>query len=102
VTLIGNLKNMEVAMIMVAAPGIEPCPASRAAGITLHVLKNSYRCTASTAKYGSLIPFVFRPHRDRVTGERHVAVFASIVKTAAFHLDGNNVGRPVVMLATGL
>jgi hypothetical protein len=35
-------------------------------------------------------------------GEGQVAVFASIVKAAAFHLDGNDVSRPVIMLATGL
>jgi hypothetical protein len=34
--------------------------------------------------------------------ERLVAVFASIVKAATFHLDGNDISRPVTMLATGL
>jgi hypothetical protein len=99
---IGNLENLEVAMIMVATLGIKLCLASRAARITLHVLENSYRCTASTAKYRLLVPFTFWPDCDRVIGERHVAVFASVVKAATFHLDGNDVGRPVVVLATGL
>jgi hypothetical protein len=35
-------------------------------------------------------------------GERIVAILASIVKAATFHLDGDDVSRPVIVLATGL
>jgi hypothetical protein len=35
-------------------------------------------------------------------GERLVAVFAAVVKATTLHLDGNNVGGPVIMPATGL
>jgi len=89
-------------MIVVATPRIELGPASRAAKIALHVLENGQRCTAGAAKYRGLVKFTFRPDCDRMIGERQVAVFASIVKAATLHPDGNDVGRPVVMLATGL
>jgi hypothetical protein len=34
--------------------------------------------------------------------ERDVAVFASVVDTAAFHLDGDDVGGGVIVEAAGL
>src|SRR5208283_6139479 len=34
--------------------------------------------------------------------ERLVAILAGIVLAATFHLDGNDVSRPVIMLTTGL
>jgi hypothetical protein len=101
-TLLVNLGNLKVIMIVLSAPRIELCPASRAARITLQVLKNSHRSTAGAAKYGWLVPFTFRPDCDGMIGERHVAVSAGIVKAATFHLDGDDVIRPVIMLATGL
>jgi len=35
-------------------------------------------------------------------GECLVAILAGIVKAATFHLDGDNVSRPVIVLTTGL
>jgi len=35
-------------------------------------------------------------------GKGGVAIFASIVNAAAFHLDRNNVSDPVIMFAPGL
>jgi hypothetical protein len=35
-------------------------------------------------------------------GEGSVAVCAGVVKAATFHLDGDDVSRPVIVLATGL
>src|ERR1700722_2532885 len=94
--------NLEVIMIVLATPRIELCPANRAARITLHVLENRYRRTAGAAKYCWLVPFSFRPDCDRMIGERQVAILAGIVTAATFHLDGDDVSRPVIMLATGL
>jgi hypothetical protein len=37
-----------------------------------------------------------------MVGERGVAVGAGIVKAATFHLDGDDVSRAVIVLATGL
>lgn len=37
-----------------------------------------------------------------MAGERRVAILAGIVEAATFHLDGDDVGRPAIVLATGL
>ena len=89
-------------MVVVAAPGIELCTASRAAGITLHVLKNGQNCAAGAAKYCRFIPCALRPERSRMIGERLVTIFAGIVKSATFHLDGDDVSRAAIVLAAGL
>jgi hypothetical protein len=89
-------------MVVAATAGIELRTTSRTARITLHVLENGYCCTAGTAEYCLLVPFTLRPDCYRMIGERLVAVFASIVKAATFHLDGNDVSWAVIMLATGL
>jgi hypothetical protein len=97
-----NLRVLKVEMIVVAAPRIELCLASRTARITLHVLKNSYRCAAGAAKNCLVIPFTFWPGFKWMTGERLVTIFAGIVQAATFHLDSDDVFRPMIMLATGL
>jgi hypothetical protein len=68
----------------------------------MHVLENSQDCTAGAAEYCLLGPFTLQPHGYRMIGERLVAILAGIVKTATFHLDGDGVSRPAIMLATGL
>jgi hypothetical protein len=47
-------------------------------------------------------PFTLQPHCYRMIGERLVAILAGIVEAATFHLDGDGVSRPAIMLATGL
>ena len=89
-------------MIVAATPGIELRTASRAARTTLHVLENGYRCTAGAAKYRFLVPFTFRPDCYLMISKRQVAVLACIVKATTFHLDGDDVSRPVIMRAAGL
>ena len=37
-----------------------------------------------------------------MTGERNVAILACVVNTATLHLDGDNVGGPSIVFATGL
>ena len=46
-------------------------------------------------------PFTLQPHCYRMIGEHLVAILAGIVKAATFHLDGDDVSRPAIMLATG-
>src|SRR5208282_3761347 len=99
---LGNLRNLKVKMIVVAAPRIELRSTRRTAGVTLHVLENREHCTAGAAEYCILVPFTLRPDRYRMIGERLVAILAGIVLAATFHLDGNDVSRPVIMLTTGL
>lgn len=98
----GNLRDLEIKMIVVAASGIEVRTACRTAGITLHVLKNGQDCAAGAAKHSWLLPFALWPDCYRMIGERLVAVLASVVQAATFHLDGDNVRRPVIVRATGL
>jgi len=49
-----------------------------------------------------LVPFTLRPDCNRMIGERLVAIFAGIVEAATFHLDSDDVSRPVIMIATSL
>jgi hypothetical protein len=37
-----------------------------------------------------------------MVGERLVAILAGIIQAATFHLDGDDVSGPVIMLATSL
>jgi hypothetical protein len=37
-----------------------------------------------------------------MTGELLMAILASVVKAATLHLDGNDVSRPMIVLATGV
>ena len=90
-------------MMVVATLGIELCPASRAVRVTLHVLENGQHCSAGAAKHRLLVPFTtLRPDRDPMAGERLVAILAGIVSAATFQLNGDNVVRSVIVLATGL
>ena len=47
-------------------------------------------------------PFGFRPDFYRMAREGVVTIFAGVVGGAAFHFDGDNVERRVVMEAAGL
>ena len=93
---------MKVEMVVVTAPRIELRATNRAARITMHVLENRQDRTAGAAEYSLLVPFIFRPDCYRMIGKCLVAILAGIVQAAAFHLDGDNVSRPVIVLATGL
>ena len=89
-------------MIVVATPRIELRTTSRAARFALHVLENSQQCPARATTNRVLVPFTLRPDCNRMIGERVVAILASIVKTATFHLDGDDVSRSVIVFTTGL
>ena len=89
-------------MIVIAASGVELLPASWATGLALHVLGDRQFGSAGAAKDCFLIPFNFWPDLDRVIGESGMAIFACVVNAAALHLDRDNVGKPVIVPATGL
>ena len=89
-------------MIVVAAPRIESRATGRALRITLHILENGQDRTAGAAENCWLVPFPLRPDFYRMIGKRLVAIFAGIVSTATFHLDRDDIGRPVIVLATSL
>ena len=48
------------------------------------------------------VPFDLGPDFNRMARERIVAVLAGVVDAAAFHFDGNDVERGVVVEAAGL
>jgi hypothetical protein len=96
------LPDLEVKMIMVSAAGVERLVASRAAGFALHVLMYGQLRAAGAAEYCSLMELALRPDLDRVTGDRVVAVLAGVVTAAALHLDRDDVGWTVIVLAARL
>ena len=49
-----------------------------------------------------LLPFTLRPDRDSMARELLVAFLAGIVSAATLQLNGDNVVRSVIVLATGL
>jgi|ERR1700723_3762416 len=89
-------------MVVVTAPRIELRATNRAARITMHVLENRQDRTAGAAEYSLLVPFIFRPDCYRMIGKCLVAILAGIVQAATFHLDGDDVGRSVIVFTTGL
>lgn len=89
-------------MVVVSTSRIKALAAYRAARFALHVLVNAYLRSARSAEYCHLVPFTLRPDFDLVIGEGSVAILAGIVNAAALHLDGDDVSRPVIMLAAGL
>ena len=94
--------KVEIEMIVIATAGVELRPASRALGLTPHVLENGQLCTAGAAKNRFPVPFILGPHFDFVTGKGGVTILAGIVDSAALHLDRDNVGGAAIVLATGL
>ena len=49
-----------------------------------------------------MMPFGLGPDFNGVAGESVVAIIAGVVSSAAFHFDGDDVERGVVMEAAGL
>jgi len=99
---LGGLLEFEIEMVVVATSGIELLAAIWTRIPAPHVLMDGELSAAGTAKDCFLGPFTLRPHFDRVTGERCVAIMAGVIDRAAFHLDGDDVGGAAPMSATGL
>jgi hypothetical protein len=57
---------------------------------------------AGAAENRGSIEFGAGPSGDRVAGEGFVAVFAGVILSAAFHLDGDDVGGAVPVAAARL
>src|SRR5450755_2222010 len=94
--------DLEVEMVVIAAPGIELLTAACAPRSTVHVFLNRQLRATGSAENCLLIPFDLRPDPNRVIGERRVAVFACVVNATALHLDRDNVSRPMIVGAPGL
>jgi len=89
-------------MVVVTAGGVKSSVAVGADGVGPEVGGNRQLGTAGAAENGLVVPFGLRPKFDGVIGEGLVAIFAGVVGGAAFHFDGDDVGRAVVMEAAGL
>jgi hypothetical protein len=89
-------------MIMVTATRIERGVAVKAAGIIAEVVRDGKGGAARAAEDSKLVPFRLGPGLERMVGERIVAVFTGVEEAAAFHFDGDDVERRVVMEAAGL
>ena len=92
----------KVMMIVVLAAGVKGCVTNRTLKTTIEILLNGQLCAASTAENGHVVPFALRPKFDRMVGESRVAIFARVKRTAAPHLDGDDVGRTVIVFAPSL
>lgn len=89
-------------MVVVAAGRIERGAADGAAGRTLEIFVNRHPCATGTTEDCFLMPFAARPGFDGMAGKRDVAVFAGVVDPAAFHFDGDDVRRFMVVQTTRL
>lgn len=92
----------EIEVVVVAAGRVEGGVAVGAAGVGLEVGADGEDGAARAAEDGGLVPFGLRPGFDGMVGEGVVAVFAGVKEAAAFHFDGNDVERRVVVKTTGL
>jgi hypothetical protein len=96
VVILARLQNgrFKIEVVVVAAGG--------AAGVALQVLGDGEFGAAGSAEDGRLVPFGLRPELDGMAGESQVAILAGVIEPAAIHLDGDDVGRAVVVEAAGL
>ena len=81
---------------------IEASTAVDAFVFTFYVLTDTHFGSAGTAQNRSFFPLRYGPNLDGMTCQLRMAVFASIVMPAALHLDGNDVGGPVIVSTTRL
>src|SRR5712664_4113371 len=83
--------------MMRPAPRIKLRPASRTPRLAIQILPNRQLHSARPAQNRALIPFLARPHRNRMPRQPSMAILASIVDPAAPHLDRDNVRRGAVV-----
>lgn len=89
-------------MIVVAAGGVERGVARGAAGVALEVSGDREDGTAGAAEDGGFLPFGLGPGFEGMVGEGVMAIFAGVEEAAAFHFDGDDVERGLVVEAAGL
>ena len=81
---------------------IESGPAVGALVVTLQIITNAHFGSAGAAENRLLSPLRCGPNLDGMIFQLAMAVFAGIVMPAAPHLDGNDVGRSVIVSTTRL
>jgi hypothetical protein len=95
-------RDCEIEMMVVPAAGVECSLAMRAAGIRVEVVRDSQFDAAGAAEHGWRFPFGWRPGLDGVVGQGIVAVFAGVIRGAAFHFDGHDIEWRIVVEAARL
>lgn len=88
--------------MVIAAGGVEGGVAGGAAGVGLEVGGDGEGGAAHTAEDGWFVEFGWGPGFDGMAGEGVVAVFAGVEEAAAFHFDGDDIERGMVVKAAGL
>lgn len=86
-------------MIVVLAAWVEWRVTDRALKTALQILLDGQFGAAGTAENRPVVPFTLGPNLYRMVCQNRVAIFARIKHTAAPHLDGDDVGWPVIVLA---
>jgi len=89
-------------VVVVAACGVELSLAGRAARVGIEVGGDGEGGAAGAAEDGFFVEFGGGPGLNRMAGESDVAVLAGVKKTAALHLDGDDIQRGMVVEAAGL
>jgi hypothetical protein len=94
--------DCEIEMMVVPAARVECRLAMRAAGIRVEVVRDGQLSAAGTAEHGWRFPFGWRPWLDGMVGQGVMAVFAGVIRRAAFHFDGHNIEWRMVVEAARL
>ena len=92
----------KIEMVMVAAARVEGGLTSWAARVAFEVGGDCQLGAAGSTKNGLLVPIGVGPDFNRMAREGIVAMLAGVVDAAAFHFDGDDVERGVVVEAAGL
>ncbi len=96
------MRDGEIEVVVIAAAGVEGGAARGADRVGLEIGGDGEFGAAGAAENGWREPFGLRPRDEGVIAEGVVAVFAGVVSGAAFHFDGDDVGRAMVVEAAGL
>lgn len=95
-TFVLNLpRHRKIEVLVQATVGIEGRAAIRAGVGSVQVIANCHFATTGAAKDGLLVPLAFRPGRERMIGQRIVAILAGVVEPATFHPDRHDIARRV-------
>ena len=89
-------------MVVVLATGIELHTTSSTMKVSRHILLDRKFSPASSTQDGFLFLFSFQPNFYWVVRQSIMTIFAGIVQTATFHLDSNDITRPVIVRAASL
>src|SRR5690349_22272630 len=81
----------EIEMVVIAACGVELSLAGRAARVGIEVGGDGEGGAAGAAEDGFFVEFGGGPGLNRMAGESDVAVLAGVKKTAALHLDSDDI-----------